>query len=98
MKLDADSRAIDSIQLIRKQHGVTKRLKAHRINEWNCQLLKRTLVYPNKTRNLRETLLRIEQSKIVAAHHVARNAQTTSEKKKATQTKGKDMDHHVFLG
>ena len=36
---------------------------------------------------MRETLLSIEQSKIVAANYVASVAQTASEKKKATQTK-----------
>ena len=86
-KLDAEPRATDSIQLIRKQYGVTKRPKAHRINEWDCRPVNTKIVDPNKARNLRETLLSIEQSKIVAANYVASVAQTASEKKKATQMK-----------
>ena len=86
-KLDADPKPIDSVQLIKKQYGVIKRLKLHRINKSDCRPLNRRLVDPNKARNLRETLLKTEQNKIAAAHHAAGVAQTNSEKKKATRTK-----------
>ena len=86
-KLDADPRAIDNVQLIRKQYGVSKRLKAHRINEWDCRPVNRRIVDPNKARKLREALFSIEQTKMVAANHAVTVAQTTPEMKKATQTK-----------
>ena len=86
-KVDADPKPIDSVELIKKQYGVTKRAKNHRINEWDCRPVHRRLVDPNKARNLRESLVGIEQDKISAANHDANAAVTTSERKKATRTK-----------
>ena len=74
------------MQLIRKQYGISKRIKAHGINEWDCQPIHR-LVDPNKARNLRESLSIIGQDKISAANLDASAALTFAEKKKATRTK-----------
>jgi len=68
------------VQRIRKQYGISKRIKAHRINEWDCRPVHRRLVDP---RNLRESLIIIGQDKISAANLDASAAVTFTEKKKA---------------
>ena len=75
------------MQLIRKQYGISKRIKAHTINEWDCRPVHRRLVDPNRARNLRESLSIIGQDKISAANLDASAALTFAEKKKATRTK-----------
>lgn len=86
-KLDADPRQTDDVQLVRKQYGVEKRPKKHRVNECDCHFINRRLVDPNIARNLGESLLSIEQTKVAAANHAISIAQTPSERRKANQTK-----------
>ena len=78
---------IDDIHLVRKEYGVKKRIKAHRINEWNCRPGHRRILDPNIARNLRKTLSHVEQMKIASANHALCMAQTPAQKKKAAQTK-----------
>ena len=78
---------IDDIHLVRKEYGVKKRIKAHRINEWDCRPEHRRILDPNIARNLRKTLSHVEQMKIASANHALCMAQTPAQKKKAAQTK-----------
>jgi len=85
--LGADPRPTDEVQLSKKQYGVEKRVKKHRVNEWDCRPINRRLVNPNTARNLREALLNIEKIKIASANNAVSAAQTSSQKRKATQNK-----------
>ena len=69
------------------QYGIEKRPKKHRVNEWDCRPINMRLVDPNVARNLRESLSRIEHTKVVAANHAVSVAQTSSERRKANQAK-----------
>jgi len=85
--LGADPRPTDEIQLSKKQYGVEKRVKKHRVNEWDCRPINRRLVDPNTARNLREALLSIEKIKVANANNAVSAAQTSSQKRKANQNK-----------
>ena len=85
-KIDVNPKAIDNVQLIRKRYGISKRIKAHRTNEWDCQPVHRRLVDPNRARNLRESLIIFGQDTISTANLDASAALIFAEKKKATRT------------
>jgi len=85
--LGADPRPTDDIQLTKKQYGVEKRLKKHRVNEWDYRPLNRRLVDPNTARRLREALLNMEKIKMTSANNAVSAAQTSSQKRKAIQSK-----------
>ena len=85
--LDADLRPTDEVVMVRKQYGVEKRIKKHRVNEWDCRPINRRLVDPNTARGSREALLMLEQVKIANANSAVNAAQTISQKSKANQNK-----------
>ena len=85
--LGADPKRIDEVQLVWKLYGVEKRLKKHQVNEWDCRPINRRLIDPNVARNLREALSITEQVKIAKANNAISTAQTTSQKRKANQSK-----------
>jgi len=85
--LGADPRPTDEVQLSKKQYGAEKRLKKHRVNEWDCRPINRRLVDPNTARSLREALLNIEKMKISSANNAVFAAQTSSQKRNAIQSK-----------
>ena len=79
-----EPKPIDDVHLVRKEYGTEKRMKAYRINEWDCRP---RIIDPNKPRNLRKALSHIEQMKIASANYALSLAKTPAQKKKAAQTK-----------
>lgn len=86
-KMNVDTRPTDQVQLAKKEYGIEKRPKAHRINHWDCRPLSRRIIDPNKARKLKESLSHNHEHKIAIANHAVSKAQTTAEKKRANQTK-----------
>ena len=86
-KINTEPKPTDDVQLVRKEYGVVKRPKTHRINEWDCRPEQRRIIDPNKARNLRKALLNVEQLKIASASYALSAAETPAQKKKAAQTK-----------
>ena len=86
-KRNVDPRPTDQVQLAKKEYGIEKRPKAHRINQWDCWPLSRRIIDSNKARKLKESLSRNHEHKIAIANHAVSIAQTTAEKKRANQTK-----------
>ena len=59
----------------------------HHVNKWDCRLLSRRIIDPNKVRILKERLFAIEQSKILSVNNAVQVAKTPAERKKATQAR-----------
>ena len=51
-KRNLDARPTDNVKLVKHEHGVEKRVKIHRVNEWDCRLVCRRIVDSNKARTL----------------------------------------------
>ena len=75
------------VTLSKQEYGIEKRAKVHRMNSWDCRPVSRRIINPNKARNMRNRLSVLEQDKINAADEELSSALTSSEKKKASQTK-----------
>ena len=72
------------MKLVKHEYGVEKRVKIHRVNEWDCRPVYRRIVDSNKARTLCEVLSTIQQNRMAAADVVVLSTQTTAEKRKAT--------------
>ena len=86
-KRNLDARPTDNVKLVKHEYGVEKRVKIHRVNEWDCRPVCRRIVDPNKARTLREVLSAIQQNRMAAADVAVLSAQTTAEKRKAARTR-----------
>ena len=86
-KRHIDPRPTDEVQLAKKEYGIEKRVKTHRINQWDCRPVRRRIIDPNKARKLKESLSHNHQNKITITNHAISIAKTVAEKKRANQTK-----------
>ena len=86
-KQDADARPTDAVILEKKEYGVEKRAKLHRINEWDCRPISKRIIDPNKARMFTKRLHSIHQDKVDAADTAILKATTVSDLKKAFQAK-----------
>ena len=90
---------IDDVHLAIKEYGVEKRIKTHRINEWDCRPEQKRIIDPNKSRNLRKALSNIEQMKIASTNYAICVAQTPAQKRRLHKLNLylKDTAHHVIF-
>ena len=86
-KRNLDARSTDDVKLVKREYGMEKRVKIHRVNEWDCRPVCQRIVDPNKARTLRDGLSAIQQKRLTAADVAESSAQTIAEKRKATQTR-----------
>ena len=84
-KKKVGARPTDLVTLTRKVYGVEKRAKVCSVNKWDCRPTSRRVVQPNRKINLRNRLLKIEQTKTETAKHVVVLAVNDVERRKAVE-------------
>ena len=86
-KRQVDPRPTDEVQLAKKEYGIEKRVKAHKIDQWDCRPVSTRIIHPKKARKLKESSSHNHRNKISVANHAISVAKTIAEKKRTNQTK-----------